>query len=241
MRCIGGMLVVALAAVSPGTAASDDELSVLFIGNSLTLWNDMPEMLRWMCVEAGIEVGRIETVAYPNFGLEDHWRSDVTRALIAEGGWDFVVMQQGPSATEGRPSLIEYVQRFAPLIREVGATPAVFMVWPAAARDFDFDGVVDAHTTAAEKANALLLPAGVAWRAAWRRNPELNLYGKDRFHPSALGSYLVALVVFDRLTAVDLSSLPAAVPTPEGAAPIPDDVAELLRAAVADASAPETP
>jgi hypothetical protein len=87
----------------------------------------------------------------------------------------------------------------------------------------------------------VLLPAGEAWRAAWRRDPELKLYGKDGFHPSILGSYLAALVVFDRLTAVELSSLPAAVPTPAGEVPIPAEVASRLRAAVVEACSGSTP
>ena len=238
---IGAVLVLAMATVAPGAVENGEELNVLFIGNSLTFWNDMPEMLRWMLLESGIDVGRIEVVAYPSVGLEDHWRRGIARERIAEGGWGYVVMQQGPSATEGRPSLLKYSQRFARLVRKSGGKPALIMVWPAAAREFDFDGVVDAYATAAVKADALLIPAGEAWRAAWRRDPELKLYGKDGFHPSALGSYLAALVIFDRLTTVELSSLPARVPTPEGEVPIPAELAALLRAAAEETSSSAKP
>lgn len=48
-------------------------LRVLFIGNSLTYANDLPGVLGWMLAQTGVAVGRIESVAFPNYGLEDHW------------------------------------------------------------------------------------------------------------------------------------------------------------------------
>jgi hypothetical protein len=43
------------------------------------------------------------------------------------------------------------------------------------------------------------MPAGEAWRAAWRRDPELPLYDRDGFHPSRLGSCLAALAVYQAI------------------------------------------
>jgi hypothetical protein len=109
-------------------------------------------------------------------------------------------MQQGPSATEGRPSLLEYAERFATPIRAAGAVPALFMVWPSSAREFDWDGVRDSYRMAADRAGGLFLPAGEAWREAWKQDPTLLLYGTDGFHPSPTGTYLAALVIAERLT-----------------------------------------
>jgi len=53
-------------------------------------------------------------------------------------------------------------KRFATEIRRVGARPALYMVWPAEARAGDFDDVRE------------------AWRAAWRREPDLALYSFER-------------------------------------------------------------
>ena len=74
------------------------------------------------------------------------------------------------------------------------------MVWPSRERFGDFDGVRASYANAAKDVNGLLLPAGDAWRAAWRRDKHLALYGADNFHPSPLGSYLAALVIVHRLT-----------------------------------------
>src|SRR4030095_8145198 len=40
-----------------------------------------------------------------------------------------------------------------------------------------------------------LFPGGEAWRAAWRREASLVLYGPDGFHPTVTGTYLAALVI----------------------------------------------
>lgn len=184
------------------------------------------------------DVGTVEVaaVAFPNYGLEDHWREGTARARIAAGGWDVVVVQQGPSATEGRPSLIEYSGRFAAEVEAAGGRLAVYMVWPSVARDFDFDGVSDAHRTAAREADALLFPAGEAWRAAWRRDADLALYGSDGFHPSRLGSYLAALVMYEQLSGRAASELPDGLIGPGGIEALPDGVSAALHAAATEAN-----
>ena len=52
---------------------------------------------------------------------------------------------------------------------------------------------------AAQAAGADLYPAGAAWFAAWQCSPNLALYGPDGFHPSRVGTYAAALVVYGRL------------------------------------------
>ena len=177
------------------------DLRVLFIGNSLTAANDLPSMVSALAAAAG--VGRIETrtMAPGGYSLEDHWNDGQARRAISEGGWSFVVLQQGPSALpESQILLRQYARRFNDLIVRAGARTALYMVWPSRERFGDFDGVRDSYAKAATDVNGLLLPAGDAWRAAWRRDRNLALYGADNFHPSPLGSYLAALVIVHGLT-----------------------------------------
>ena len=178
-----------------------DSLRVLFIGNSLTYFNDMPAMVRALADSARpTRPLRVQTVALPDFALEDHLaQGDALRSLRASR-WDFVVLQQGPSAApESRINLSEFTGRFNAHIRAAGARPALYMVWPASARSQDFDGVRQSYAAAAATVNGSFFPAGEAWRAAWRREPSLRLYSGDGFHPSAAGSYLAALVIHSML------------------------------------------
>jgi hypothetical protein len=175
-------------------------LSILFIGNSLTFTNDLPRMVEVLGRAAGVEV-ECAAVAKPNFSLEDHWNDGEARRAIARGGWTHVVLQQGPSALpESRVSLNDYAARFDREIRRAGARTALFMVWPSLDRRGDFEGVSRSYAGAAALVGGELLPAGDAWRAAWRRDPALALYGGDGFHPSRLGSLLAAIVIVNCLT-----------------------------------------
>jgi len=206
---LGGL--PACAANNAPSGPAPGELSVLFVGNSLTYTNGLPVMLERLMDEHGTPT-YVESVSFPNYGLPDHWTEGTALARIAAGGWDVVILQQGPSATEGRPYLLDFSEAFAEPIRAVGARPALYMVWPARSRSFDFDGVSDSYRTAAELVDGLLFPAGEAWLAAWREQPTLALYGSDGFHPSLLGTYLAAVVMYQQLSGRDPLDLPSSIP-----------------------------
>jgi hypothetical protein len=197
-------------------AMIDAVIRVLFIGNSLTAAHDLPATVAAMAGAAGVRV-ECRAIAKPAFSLEDHWKDGEAVRAIARGGWTFVVLQQGPSALpESRVLLEEYVRRFDGAIRASGAQTAVYMVWPSRDRGGDFPRVHDSYAAAARAVGARLLPAGDAWRAAWRRDPDLALYGADGFHPSGLGSTLAALVIAEALLGralpeSALSSVPAPI------------------------------
>lgn len=186
------LLGLALAVLQPPPAR------ILFIGNSLTYSNDLPAMVCAMAQAAGRRAV-CDSVAKPDYSLEDHWNEKTAQSVIARG-WDVVVLQQGPSSLpESRALLIRYAKRFDGETRKAGARTALYMVWPARARRGDFPGVSLSYTSAARDIKGLLLPVGDAWRTAWARQPSLPLYGPDGFHPSVSGTYLAALVAYQQI------------------------------------------
>ena len=200
---LAGVLALPLAGASCSQSPTDPEpsdLAILFIGNSLTYYNDLPDILEDLLAEADVGDTFVEMIAEPNYGLEDHWNRLETVARITDHPWDVVVMQQGPSATEGRPSLLEFSKLFADKIREAGAVPALYMVWPDRSRLGDFRGVRESYRAAADSVDGYFFPSGAAWQEAWAINSDLDLYGPDQFHPTAEGSYLAAVVMYEQLT-----------------------------------------
>ena len=142
---------------------------VLFIGNSLTQGNGLTGMVRTLSRQAGEPIN-VEEVTFGGFSLEDHWNEGSARRAIQRGGWRFVVLQQGPSSLpESRENLLQWTARFNQEIRQAGARPAFYSVWPDITRVAFFDDVSESYRQAAASADGLLLPAGEAWRAAWRR------------------------------------------------------------------------
>ena len=173
---------------------------VLFVGNSLTYVNDLPVLVARISAAAGRPL-ETHSVVHPDYGLEDHWNDGVVQRLLTAERWDVVVLQQGPSSLpESGTNLVEYARRFAPLIRAAGACPAIYMVWAERAYPASFDAVRDHHRAAADSAQAQFLPAGEAWRAAWRKDPTFPFYSADGLHPTPLGSYVAALTITAGLT-----------------------------------------
>ncbi|HQR38325.1 MAG TPA: SGNH/GDSL hydrolase family protein [Blastocatellia bacterium] len=200
---MSGVLALLLLVASPVP-----NMRVLFVGNSLTYFNDVPALVERIGRANG---RRIDTtmIAYPNYALEDHIARGNAPKAIAKGGWDVVVFQQGPSASpEFRDNLIEYSTRFADMIRQAGGRPAVYQVWAARNRSFDFDRVRESYRIAARKSGSMLMPVGDARRDAMVRDPSIDLFGPDGFHPSMDGSVLAALVIYQRLTGEAPAKLP---------------------------------
>jgi hypothetical protein len=197
------VLAAASAVASCGSTAPDPvpttDLRVLFIGNSLTFANDLPHMVERLADAVGRSHITTESVVFGDYSLGDHWnRGDAIHAIEA-GGWDVVVLQQGPSALpESRVLLLQYAQKFAEKIRAVGARPGIYMVWPGLSRPEAWDSVTASYADAAQAVDGILLPAGEALRDTLRLDPTLELFAGDGFHPTALGSYLAALVIHAR-------------------------------------------
>src|SRR3954467_4240967 len=91
---------------------------VLFVGNSLTYANDLPATVAAIAASAGDTI-YVAAAAEPNLALIDHVRgaSDAL-AQIDRGGWELVVLQQGPTpAGVCRDTLVLAARLLAPRIR----------------------------------------------------------------------------------------------------------------------------
>lgn len=202
---------------------------ILFIGNSLTYQNDLPGMVSMLARSVGRKLV-CESISLPDYGLEEHWKSGDAGEAIARGKWDIVVLQQGPSAEPAsRRLLVDYTKRFDAEIKKAGARTALYMVWPSRQRRGDFAAVSQSYRAAADAVGATLVPVGDAWRAAWAIDSKLPLYAADNLHPSGVGSYLAALVVYRHL----LGGPAPATPVLGGALPH----AELLQKVAAQPTA----
>jgi|SRR5689334_10313510 len=216
---------------------------VLFVGNSLTYVNDLPLIVEALAdsVPGLTPAQRIAPAmaAFPDFALEDHWANGTAVKAIDQGKWSVVVLQQGSSALEeSRINLREWTKKFDTKIRAVGARTAMYAVWPLSSRQFDFDRVNESYTLAATDVDGMLFPVGEAWRAAWRRDPNMALYDIDGLHPSIRGSYIGGLVITSMLLDRSPVGMPARIALRTGAVvSIPQADAAILQEAAAEAIA----
>jgi len=211
---------------------------ILFVGNSLTAANDLPGTVAALGTSIGDTI-RVASAVGPDLALIDHLNG-ATDALsqLQHGGWQFVVLQQGPSSlAANQDSLLLWTKMFDPHIRAAGAKPALLMVWPSSDRAAFFDDVRRAYENAATGVNGVFIPAGVGWLNAWAHDSTLRLYGADGYHPSALGTFVAALVVYERVTGHDARRLPPHAGVAGAPLDIPEATVRALQAAAHQANA----
>jgi hypothetical protein len=189
-------------------AAGDLELArsnrhgvrVLFVGNSLTFRNDLPELVH--------RLGGRRTPIFAGSFTAPGWELSQFAAdrgldrLLHDVRWDVVVLQeqsQIPSfpADDRAHEFTPYVQKLADEIRRSGAQPLLFQTWAHRTgdrRNFSDDTyaamqvrVVAGYLDAGRAAHAAIAPVGAAWAEAIERRPQLELWsatGRIRVGPA---------------------------------------------------------
>lgn len=202
--------VACISATSPLAAPPPGPHNVLFVGNSLTYTNDLPGTLVAIATMARDTVA-VGAYTAAGVALVDHLNGATSApAAIRAGGWQYVILQQGPTpAGVCRDTLALATRAFDSMITGAGAKTAVLMTWPYQGPLRWFAEVSTSFQTAATAVHGTLLPAGEAWHLALAADSTLSLYGPDGFHPGPLGTFLTALVIYEQVTGRDVRSLPA--------------------------------
>ena len=197
---------------APGARA----LRVLFVGNSYTYTYDLPTVVAAVAAARGVELVP-GMLAEPDFAIEDHLRQREYGDRLDEG-WDWVVLQQGPSSLpENQINLREHSARAADLARARGIKVALFAAWPALQNAHTWANAELSYRNAARANGLCVLPVSSAWRLAREQAPTIRLYQSDQLHPERDGTLLAALVL-----AQGLIEGPLAVDPPPLAAVLAD-------------------
>ena len=189
---------------------------VLFIGNSYTEVNNLPQMTADVARSAGDRLDQTSnTPGGCTFAGHCQNRS---MQLIREGGWDVVVLQgqsQEPSfppeqvAAETFPfaqQLVEAVYRYNDSLVE----PMFYMTWgrkngdaynaqfyaPLATYEGMDSLLYERYMYMGQAFNASVCPVGRVWHYLRDNHPEIELYQRDESHPSIAGSYVAACAFY---------------------------------------------
>ncbi len=185
-------------------------LNILFIGNSHTYYNYMPQMLWTLAAsENPILKLSIDQCTGEGAGLEWHWKNATTRNAIAEKPWDYIVLQDRSGGPLEEPeSFKKYAGLLDTEIRMQGARTLLFMTWANRSRPDTQKVLTHAYRMAARKLKAGLAPVGLAWEAVRRMDPKIELYHRDGRHASPTGSYLTACVFYSVICKKSPQGLP---------------------------------
>jgi hypothetical protein len=213
----GGFGCAATGASDPPPTAAR---SVLFIGNSLTYFNDLPSLVKLVAEAAGDSL-EVAMAAGPNLAVIDHVNGATDAVARIDGGeWGYVVLQQGPTpAGVCRDTLVLAAMRLGPHVSGAGARAAVVVPWVRLGFPQSLEFAEESAMQTARSVGGVVLPVGVAWREALDDDPTVPLYSGDGYHPAPAGSLLAALTIYERLFGVDVRDVPeqelAALPAME--------------------------
>jgi hypothetical protein len=194
------LFIIALAAAIALVPAAAWQAStrILFIGNSLTFWNEgLYVHLERLAASATPLVSlRTGRSVVPGAFLKSLWQRQEPRQAIATRQYDVIVLQEDlPETTVD--DFRQHARLFVGEARKVGARPILLMAWAYERLGWiTMDDIARAHRDAAAELNVEVAPVGLAWQRASTRRPELNLYAPDREHPSIHGTYLATAVLY---------------------------------------------
>ena len=198
---------------------SQKKIKVLFIGDSYTSVNNLPLTV------ANVAKGNGDTVIYDSstpggYDFYDHLNDTTTLHKIAEGGWDYVVLQDQSEEPSFPPSQVQsqvfpYATELDSLIHAADScTETVFyLTWGHQNGDppncagypqiCTYSGMQDRLTQSylqmAQMNGAIVSPVGEAWRVIFDEPHPYDLYETDSIHPSIYGTYLAANVFYQIL------------------------------------------
>jgi hypothetical protein len=109
-----------------------------------------------------------------------------------------LVLQGGPPINNPK-TFHEYARLFNAEIKSSGARTIFFLTWARQNLPETQSLLTNAYVSIAKELHAILIPVGLAWQTALKKNPGLELHQKDLSHPTPAGSYLAACVLYSTL------------------------------------------
>jgi PKD repeat protein len=189
---------------------------VLFIGNSYTYSNNLPEMLKQLALSNG------DTVNYDSntpggYTFELHSSNQNTIQKIKENKWDYVVLQEQSQRPSFPPSQVAVeVYPYAIILDSMikasdeCTETMFFMTWGRKYGDqincqyyppvCTYAGMQqrlrESYMEMGNMLSATVAPVGMAYKHSMAADSNVNLYMSDNSHPSVTGTYLIACVFY---------------------------------------------
>jgi len=196
--------------------AGAQPVRVLFIGNSYTYVNNLPQLFHDVALSFGDTI-IFDSSTPGGYTLEQHSTYAPTLNKITSQQWDYVILQEQSQRPSFSPSqvateVLPYAMVLDSLIHDNNpCTETVFyMTWGRKNGDASncpfyppvctYEGMQarlrESYLLMGQQNGATVSPVGAAWKAVRDLNPSFDLYDPDESHPSIFGSYLAACTFY---------------------------------------------
>lgn len=215
------LLFLGLLLVNPsGLEAKTDSLHILFIGNSYTYYHDLP--LKVQKLASNIVTDNCVNIDFQMYApggctLRRHLQNKDELLAIKQGKWDYVVIQEQSSAPAKRTDIVcketyKYARQLDSLIHVHNPSAKVifYMTWGhknGCQHKIENYPIIKTYEGMQERLKISYLemaytnkawcaPVGMAWKEMRKERPLVSLYWDDGTHPSVIGTYLAANVIW---------------------------------------------
>lgn len=199
--------------------SSQTKKKVLFIGNSYTYVNNLPQLV------ADIALSKSDTVVYDSntpggYTFNMHSQDATTLQKIKSQQWDVVILQAQSQEPAFSPSQVmsqtyPYAKKLCDSIRANNPCTEIlfYMTWGRKNGDASNCGFYapvctyigmqarlrESYMMFSDSFQTSVAPVGVAWKNFRNAYPTIDLYQPDESHPSLHGSYLAACVFYSSI------------------------------------------
>ncbi len=210
-------------AKKPDPVPDRGSLSVLFIGNSYTYYNNMPTVIFDGIAEAAGYDCHVKAITKGGHSLCQH--ADIhdgtgyevgVELLTSDYMYDYVVLQEQSMrpATNDLATFYDAVRNLDERVRAMHAQSILYSTW---GRRGDSDYLTSAgltnesmtwklaasYSAIGEELGIPVGYVGLAFYEVYTGDSGIELYDPDTSHPSYAGSYLAAMTLFAKITGVD--------------------------------------
>ena len=230
------------AAPAATAAFAEDPQRILFIGNSYTGVNKLPDVFLEVVKSAGRREPVVKSATPGGQTLSQQLSQPPSQALIEEGGWDVVVLQGQSKDLTTREHFVKSAAELCKRIRAKSPKARIYF-YETWARHADFwkekamvkeAGAIGAnpkemqdrlrkwYNFVAKDNKATVVPCGDAWELNYASPKPVRLHTKDHSHPEFVGTYLNALIFFGKIYDVK-------APTPKWTGKLDEAHAKLMQ------------
>lgn len=208
-------LLIAVMALLALAATAQEPKKVLFIGNSYTEVNNLPQLVQKVSESAGAQI-EYQSNTPGGCTFAQHCTNQ-SMTLIRQGGWDVVVLQeqsQLPSFPESQVvnECLPYAARLVDSVyaHSPNGEAMFYMTWgrengdqqdavyfPVLGTYEGMDSMLyERYMRMGRDNDASVCPVGRVWRYLRASSPDIQLYSGDGSHPSMAGSYAGACAFY---------------------------------------------
>lgn len=216
MRNLKKIILAAMLCLTTGARAADaDSLRVLWVGNSLTFFNDLPAIVQDIAATQGLKLS-MTRVLKGGEQLSGHWNNPRLKKLLKEQRWDYIVLQEqsqlpGLSTEVVAREVYPFAHKIDSMAHVYSPDAHTIYYMTFAHKygnidetDYNLDDTYDlmqmrlatSYLEMAQQNGSWCAPVGWAWQEVRRQHPEYQLHLPDCLHPALAGSYLAANVIF---------------------------------------------